>query len=156
MTEATEAKKDDVDPFEIPWFLDAKNPENIARRAELAKILTAKMATKAAPKRASRPAKSVATMPKAEQVITKPHMTIAVPAPACKPKNSKLNGDMIIRVLVKEFGHKAGSKAEIKSAALKDGMTVAEYMANDLGISGKWHSSHLSHCVSKNFIKLEG
>ena len=104
-------------------------------------------------------AKSVATMPAADkkQVVTKPDKVIDVPAPkpVAKPTKGKLSGDAVIRVLVTEFGHKAGSKAEAKSAALKDGMTVAEYMAIDLGYAGKWHSSHISHCIGKNFIKME-
>ncbi len=147
----------------IPWFLDAKNPENVKRRLARAKLLVNKTPKKVTPKRVSKPAKSVATMPtaEAEQPAPKPakakpaKATPPAPKAASMPTKGKLNGDAIIRVLVTEFGHKAGSKAETKSAALKDGMTVAEYMALDLGFAGKWHSSHISHCVGKKFIKLE-
>jgi hypothetical protein len=77
-----------------------------------------------------------------------------------KPKKPKTTqGDAlasaVIRVLTTDFGHRPGSKAEIKSNGFRDGMTVAEYMANDLGIKGKWHMSHINHCLGKNFIKLE-
>lgn len=163
MTEATYTAADyeaamAENSLTIPWFLNAKNPDNIKRRADRAEAHAIKPSTKSPPKRVAKPAKSVATMPKAEQVVTKPEKVIDVPAPAPKPtttKKGKLNGDAIIRVLVTEFGHKAGSKAEAKSAAMEDGMTVAEYMAIDLGYAGKWHSSHLSHCIGKNFIRLE-
>lgn len=157
MTEATKPETTEDDPLALPWFLDAKNPENIARRAERAKHRLVRPA-KAPPKRVAKPAKSVATMPVSDkQTDTKPDKVINVPAPkpAPAPKKGKLSADAIIRVLVTEFGHKAGSKAETKSAALKDGMTVAEYMAVDLGYAGKWHTSHLTHCLGKNFIKLE-
>lgn len=167
MTEATytdeEYKDAMADNSLMPsWFLNTKNPDNIKRRAERAKLYAAAAPTKATPARVSKPAKSVATMPaaEAEQPAPKPAKTkpakVTPSKPAATPKTGKLNGSAIIRVLVTEFGHKAGSKAEAKSSALKDGMTVAEYMADDLGISGKWHSSHISHCVGKKFIKLEG
>lgn len=154
----TDEEFDEATKFNIlesPWYLNPRNPVVKARRDERIRIFQAELTTKAAPKRFSfKPAKSVATMPTATQAVTKPTKVIAVPQTAPKPEG-KLNGSAIIRVLVTEFGHKAGSKAEAKSAALKDGMTVAEYMATDLGFTGKWHSSHLSHCIGKKFIKLE-
>ena len=165
MTEATwtDAEFDEATKFNIlesPWYLNPRNPEVKARRDERTRIFHAELAAKAAPKRFSfKPAKSVSTMPKPEQDITKPVKVIdvlkATPKPSPAPRKGKLNGSAIIRVLVSEFGHKAGSKAETKSGALKDGMTVAEYMANDLGFAGKWHGSHIAHCISKSFIKLE-
>ncbi len=140
----------DID-LSIPWFLDATNPVNVERRKKLKKELEAARPAPAKAFKQVRPAKSVQTdltVPKA-----KPSPT-ARPAPA-KVTKDKQADTRIIRVLVSEFGHKTGSQAETKSNGFRDGMTVAEYMADSLGLKGKWHKSHISHCVSKGFIKLE-
>ncbi len=160
MTEATYTDTEydaatQVNLLAIPWCLNVNNPVNIAAREARR---TARPQKKVEPagelKHMLRPAKSVTTMPAASNPDTP--APVATPRPAAvKTRSSKVNGAAIIRVLVTEFGHKVGSKAEKKSAGLRDGMTVAEYMADDLGIAGKWHGSHISHCLGKNFIKLE-
>jgi len=150
MTEATKA----THPMDIPWMLDAKNPVNIAAREARRTARPQRVEPAGELKHMLRPAKSVTTMPTASKPDTP--APVAMPRPAAvKTRSSKVNGKAVIRVLVTEFGHKVGTKAEKKSAGLRDGMTVAEYMANDLGIAGKWHGSHISHCLGKGFIKLE-
>lgn len=157
MTETTTtAKKTKAHPLDIPWFLDAKNPINIARQK--ANAHQPELKDGFVTRRTTAPVKDVVAEQTAPVTPTvKPVATVINPTPviAPKPKKAKLSGSEIIRVLVKEFGHKPGSKAEIKSAGLRDGMTVAEYMSDNLGIAGKWHTSHISHCVGKAFIKLE-
>lgn len=150
-------KNNVFEEMEIPKFLDLSIPANVKAR-ELAREVY-KAARMHAIRNAARkpvvqtkPAKSVVTAPRADKPVSKPAVKAAAPA----KKSGKHGTDAVIRVLVDTFGHKAGSKAEAKSAALVDGMTVAEYTANDLGFAGKWHASHISHCVGKGFIKLEG
>lgn len=80
--------------------------------------------------------------------------------PKIKPEKAKkvkaATDGPVIRVLVDKFPHKEGSKAEIKSGGFKDGMTVAEYKKNDLGMKSGWQTSHLKFCVEKGFVKIEG
>ena len=143
--------------MEIPKFLDLSNPANVkardlAREAYKAARMHAIRNAAKAPKVKTNPPKSVVTQPAPQKPVSKPAVKVAAKA----KKSGKYGADAVIRVLVKEFGHKVGSKAEAKSAALVDGMTVAEYTANNLGFESKWHASHISHCVGKGFIKLEG
>lgn len=143
--------------MEIPKFLDLSNPANVkarelARDAYTAARMHAIRNAARPPVVKTNPPKSVVTAPAPAKPVSKP----AVKPAATAKKSGKYGAGAVIRVLVKEFGHKVGSKAEAKSAALVDGMTVAEYTAIDLGFAGKWHASHISHCVGKNFIKLEG
>ena len=148
------AKNSDID-LSIPWCLDVRNPKVAAQRAKAAEEFKQEKRAASKPKASFAPAKSVATDPTAKE---EPKVVKETKAPATKAKAAKANeaDDLIIRVLVDDFGHKPGSKAETKSAAFKNGMTVADYMADDLGFAGNWHKSHIKHCVDKGFIKLEG
>ncbi len=153
-TDAEYAAATQVNLLAIPWCLNVNNPAAIAAREARQTVKLQKVEPAGELKHVLRPAKSVATMPAASEPDTP--APVATPRPAAaKTRSSKVNGAAIIRVLVTDFGHKVGSKAEKKSAGLRDGMTVAEYMANDLGYAGKWHGSHISHCLGKGFIKLE-
>lgn len=152
--------------LEIPWFLDAKNPVNIAIREKTAGQLAFETKRRN-PTFQHKPAKSVQTDPTAKpdsktniaKKAAKQTGVEVVNIPLQPGGTADFKGSpttsQIIRVLTMDFGHKAGSKAETKSNGFRDGMTVDEYMSNDLGISGKWHKSHIKHCVDKGFIKLE-
>jgi len=157
-----ENRMSNVDLFEIPWELDVKNPVNIGRRRQLREQLEnerrqieAKLSTRK-PLIMRKPAKSVRTQPNAETAPSKPKVkAVSKPVAPKGPRASKYDDTAIIRVLVTDFGHKPGSQAVAKSAALVDGMTVAEYKSDGLGFNGKWHTSHISHCLGKGFIRLE-
>lgn len=97
--------------------------------------------------------KPVAAKPTPQVETVKPKAAKVKSAP--KARKPKGEDKRVIRVLTTDFGHKPGSKAETKSKALQDGMTVAEYMANNLGIPGNWHMGHINHCLGKGFIKLD-
>ena len=150
----------------VPEFLSVKNPTNIAIRArqkeqirpvapkaKFGSVTPAKsVATDPTRPRPSMPAKAGKSRPSPPETNT----PMAKTAGAGKPsRSSRINPASVIRVLATEFGHKPGSKAETKSNAFRDGMTVEEYMADDLGFAGKWHSGHIKHCLDKGFIKLE-
>jgi len=71
------------------------------------------------------------------------------------PKIKKTSDGPVIRVLDSNFGHKPGTLAAKKSSGFKDGMTVAEYKAIDLGIGKGWQSGHLKNMVRRGFLKIE-
>ena len=72
--------------------------------------------------------------------------------------NIKINEGPVIRVLeckTAKYPHRPGTQGETKSNAFRDGMTVAEYRSNDLGIKGYWHTAHLRWCVREGVIRIE-
>lgn len=164
MTESPNiAVADDFELPPIPWFLDCKNPEVIARRAaskvrlelERKEAINKRMAK---PLNVQRKGKGVAAALQAKTVPVVPKSKpAATPLPA-KPKAAKYADDAVITVTVDKFPHKVGSQAEAKSALLKSGMTVAEYQAagSGLGLKGNWHLAHLRYCLGYNYISLEG
>lgn len=148
-TEETESRytKDELKALSIPWFLDAKNPDNIRRREEHRARYVDPWSNfsrnkTVATKRSSIPAKEGTEVEAAATPVTN---TI----------RSKPGASQVIRIIA-ELKHKAGSKAEAKSAGIRDGMTVAEYKANSLGFTGNWQTSYLKYLVDKKLIKLEG
>ncbi len=73
-----------------------------------------------------------------------------------KPLKAAKTAGPVIRVVNDDFGHKPGTLAATKSSGFKDGMTVAEYKAIDLGIGKGWQSGHLKNMVRRGFVKIEG
>ncbi len=149
--------KNVFEEMELPRFLDLSLPENLKVREDARKVYQAARMhaiSNAARKQLTptNPPKSVVTAPRSDKPVSKP----AVKPAATAKKPGKYSDDAVIRVLVKEFGHKAGTQAEVKSGGLVDGMTIADYKSKDLGLQGKWHNSHLRYCLDKGFIKVEG
>lgn len=157
----------DID-LTLPDFLDRKNPE-VRERLEKAAVNNMKLAQELSAEKAAKRAAAekklraeLAIEAKREAVLlqrtTEPSSKpVSKPVTAPKRKASGYNPSAVIRVISSENPHREGSQAVGKFDALRDGMTVADYLNVTLtGSEGKWQKGALSHYLGKGLIKLEG
>lgn len=142
----------------IPWFLDVRNPEVIAKRAKDLAEFNEQQRKEAAERTAmtvkiKNLEKSVAMAPAPVKEEVKPVVKAADPK-----KAAAYADDAVITVLTDDFKHREGSQAADKSALFATGQTVAEFVAagEGLGLKNKWQMLHVKNAVAKGQIKVEG